>query len=161
MIILFYIVTAVLVLLSFFAGKLYENFICINAPENKSMYQNNLLKEWEKENLMAGRKLDSYFINNGYKKIVIYGVMGQYYEKFRYSIREERFDKIYLMDGQRRGNPKKFSGAYLSEGRSGLPCLRCHRRYFRISLYGDMQGIEKRAGSQKYSGLCRLSLSCV
>ena len=89
-----------LVILSFFAGRFYGffRFMAIMREQNRAGYLISILSQCEKDNEMMGRWLDPYFHNNGYKKIVIYGVGGEYYENFRNHIRDEMFDEIFLMD---------------------------------------------------------------
>ncbi len=100
-----------LAVLSFFAGRLYEFFrlMAIMREQSRAGYLIGILSQCEKDNEMAGRWLDPYFHNNRYKKIVIYGVGGKYYENFRNHIRDEMFDEIFLMDSNVEKVQKSFS----------------------------------------------------
>lgn len=60
-------------------------------------YQKRLFDSCMKENQEQGVKLDGYFLRNGYKRIVVYG-MGAYQEAFLDDISRDNFDAVVLAD---------------------------------------------------------------
>lgn len=95
----------------FFLGRAYEFF-----ANKKRMYSGNWLRyqsallrgcmQENREN--GGGVLDSFFVNNGYKRIVIYAVGGIYYNSFIESINLEQFDMVYLADANHIQLQKQF-----------------------------------------------------
>lgn len=87
------------IILSFFLGRAYEFFTNNKRTYAKNwlQYQSGLLYKCTKENQEKGRTLDPFFINNGYKKIVIYAV-GIYYNPLIESIDKKYFEEIYVAD---------------------------------------------------------------
>lgn len=94
------IIVVLIMIVTFFAGRLYELFAGQKRRYNREYmaYQRKLLLNCEKENIKNDIFLDSIFVNNQYKRIVIYGIRGENYTKFRERCREEFFDAIYLAD---------------------------------------------------------------
>lgn len=65
--------------------------------ENALIYQKKLFEMCREENRKNGRDVNAFFVNNGIKRIVIYG-MGYYYNLFKEDIREDEFEAVYLAD---------------------------------------------------------------
>ena len=99
-----------LTLLAFFLGRGYEFFANNKRSysENWLRYQSGLLWGCRKENQENGRTQDSFFVHNGYKRIVIYAVGGVHYNSLIASINKEQFDEIYLADANNLQLSKQF-----------------------------------------------------
>lgn len=88
-----------LFILFFFLGRTYE-YLANNKrvlATSWLQYQTHHLYEAMKGNQEKGITLDGFFVNNSYKRIVIYA-MGIYYNPLIENINKEYFDKIYLAD---------------------------------------------------------------
>ncbi len=93
------IICLLLFILFFLLGRAYE-FSSNNKriyPKTWLDYQTKLLYAASNANQEEGRTLQPFFVNNDYKRIVIYA-MGIYYDPFIQNINKEYFDEIYLAD---------------------------------------------------------------
>lgn len=74
-------------------------------------YQKRLFDSCMRENREHGVKLDGYFLRNGYKRIVVYG-MGVYQQEFLNDISPDNFDAVFLADKSARTLNKENEKVY-------------------------------------------------
>lgn len=96
--------------IAFFVGRVYQFCSGLRKRyfQDWLQYQKTLLSDCLRTNRLEGRTLDAFFINRGYKNIVILGVGAQYYFDFIHDTNLDIFEKIYLADGNRDGVEKNF-----------------------------------------------------
>lgn len=96
--------------IAFFAGRVYQFFSNLRKRyfSDWLQYQKTLLADCLRTSRLEGRTLDAFFINRGYKNIVILGVGAQYYFDFTQDINLDIFENVYLADGNRDAVQKNF-----------------------------------------------------
>lgn len=88
-------------LIAFLAGRIYQFFSNLRKMYlvDWLQYQKTLLADCLKTNRLEGLTLDAFFINRGYKNIVILGVGSPYYFNFMQDINLNIFENCLLADG--------------------------------------------------------------